>query len=191
MGMDVMGLDPQIIGEEPKRPDNWEELTEYAREMYYNSVDLWKSNNPGVYFRANCWTWRPIHAVCDFAIHIAELPFDTQGWGYNDGAGLKTQKDCDDLANAIDLYLQLNNANMHDQDDTIYLCLGSWATVSGRFITKDVEDELNEAYPPGTILYNGVVTKGGTLAFSSHSCPLYYIQNFTTFLRKCGGFEIW
>ena len=189
--MDVYGIAPQTIGDQPQRPENWDSITEYERDMYYNDVSIWEANNPGVYFRANCWSWRPIHAICDVAIHIAELPFDTNGWGENSGFGLKTQQECDALAEAIDLYLILNNANMHDIDDTMYLCLGSWATSSGHFMPKDLEDELNEAYPRGTILYRGVVTKDGTLAYPAHSCPLYHINNFTTFLRKCGGFEIW
>lgn len=191
MGMDVYGKAPQTVGERPERPEDWDSLTEYERDMYYNEVNIWEANNPGVYFRANCWSWRPIHAVCDMAIHIAELPFNTDGWGENSGFGLKTQLDCDILADAIDLFLALNNAEMHDLDDTMYLCLGAWTTSSGQFMPKDLEDELNETYPMGTILYRGVVTKDGTLAYPAHSCPLYHINNFTTFLRKCGGFEIW
>lgn len=189
--MDVYGKAPQTVGERPERPEDWDSLTEYERDMYYNEVNIWEANNPGVYFRANCWSWRPIHAVCDMAIHIAELPFNTDGWGENSGFGLKTQLDCDILADAIDLFLALNNAEMHDLDDTMYLCLGAWTTSSGHFMPKDLEDELNETYPMGTILYRGVVTKDGTLAYPAHSCPLYHINNFTTFLRKCGGFEIW
>lgn len=191
MGMDVYGIAPQTVGEQPQRPENWNELTEHEQEMYYNSLNLWEANNPGVYFRANCWSWRPIHAICEFAINITGLPFNTDYWGSNDGKGLKNQQECDMLADAIEVYLTLNNKNMHDQDDRIYLCLGSWTTANGNFMPQELEDELNETYPMGTILYNGVVTKDGTLAFSSHSTPLYHIQSFITFLRKCGGFEIW
>lgn len=191
MGMDVYGKAPQTVGERPERPENWDSLTEYDKDMYFNSLKIWESNNPGVYFRASCWSWRPIHAVCQFAIHIAELPFNTSDWGYNDGGGLKTQEECDMLADAIGVYLTLNNSEMHDQDDTMYLCLGSWVTSSGKFMPRDLEEELNDTYPTGTILYRGVVTKDGTLAYPSHSCPLYHINNFVTFLRKCGGFEIW
>lgn len=191
MGMDVYGIAPQTVGEQPKRPENWDSLTEYEQQMYYDSVDLWETNNPGVYFRANCWSWRPIHAICDLAINIANLPFDTEGWGHNSGAGLKTQEECNNLANAIGVYLELNNGNMHDMDDIIYLNLGSWNTTNGHFISQEAEDELNETHPIGTILYNGVVTKNGTIAFASHSCSLNHINNFISFLRKCGGFEIW
>lgn len=191
MGMDVYGIAPQVVGKQPQRPENWESLTEYEKDMYYNDLSIWESNNPGVYFRASCWSWRPIHAMCDFAINIAKLPFKTDYWGSNDGKGLTSQEECNTLADGIELYLMLNNANMHDMDDTMYLCLGAWTTSGGRFMPKELEDELNEAYPTGTILYRGVVTKDGTLAYPAHSCPLYHINNFITFLRKCGGFEIW
>ena len=154
-------------------------------------MDVYGKGNPDAYFRANCWSWRPIHTICDMAIHIAELPFDTNYWGSNDGAGLKTQEECNDLANAIELYLELNNGNMHDMDDIIYLCLGSWCKADGGFISQATCDELNESYSQGKILYTGVVAKNGTLAFSSHSCSLNHINNFVSFLRKCGGFEIW
>ena len=189
--MDVYGIAPQTIGDQPQRPENWDSITEYERDMYYNDVSIWEANNPGTYFRASCWSWRPIHAICDMAIHIAELSFDTNGWGENSGFGLKTQQECDALAEAIDLYLILNNANMYDIDDTMYLCLGSWSTSDGKFIGKELQDKLNQDHPRGTILYRGVVADDGKLAWPAHSCPLYHIQNFVTFLRKCGGFEIW
>jgi hypothetical protein len=191
MGMDVHGIAPQTIGDKPERPENWDSLTEYEQDMYYNELNSWESNNPGVYFRASYWSWRPIYVICNIAIDITKLPFDTNCWDSNDGKGLKNQEECDMLADAIEVYLTLNNANMHDQDDRIYLCLGSWTTANGHFMPKDLEDELNETYKQGTILYRGVVTKDGTLAYPAHSCPLYHIQNFVTFLRKCGGFEIW
>ena len=92
---------------------------------------------------------------------------------------------------AIEAFMMLNNRNMHDEDDTFYLCLGSWTNFRGQFIGEELTEELNKQYPEGTILYRGVVNSKGELVFPSHSAPLYHITNFITFLRKCGGFEIW
>lgn len=191
MGMDLFGLNPQLVGEKPEKPANWDSLTEYERGLHDIDVNIWESNNPGVYFRASISLWRPLHAICDMAIYIAELPFDTKGWEKNHGCGLKTQLDCDMLADAIDLYMMLNKADMFDMDDTMYLCLGSWVTIDNRFLEREIQDKLNQDYPKGTILYRGVVLEDGGLVWPSNSCPLYYINNFTTFLRKCGGFQIW
>ena len=189
MGVDIAGINPQIVGERPQEP-NWETATEYERDMYINSMDLFYSNNPGVYFRSNWWGWRPIHAIADMAIKVAQLGYDTKLWGENSGAGLETQEECNHLADAIELFMMLNNANMHDMDDRFYLCLGSWVTSNGRFLSEDVIDKLNKDYPIGTIRYQGVVGEDGVLAFPSHSAPLYHVHNFVTFLRKCGGFQI-
>lgn len=189
MGVDIHGLHPQIVGEQPERPD-WETATEYERDLYFDRMDLFHSSNPGVYFRSSWWGWRPIHLIADAAIKLANLPYSTEDWGSNDGGGLKTQQECDALADAIELYLELHNYEMHDLDDTMYVCLGCWNTTGGKFLSKEQEAQLNEQHPIGTILYRGVVCADGTLAFPSHSSPLYHIHNFISFLRKCGGFEI-
>ena len=190
MGVDIAGLNPQIVGECPQRPD-WSTATQYEKDMYFNSMDLYHINNPGVYFRSNWWGWRPIHIIAEMAIRLMNLPFDTSDWGSNDGGGLKTQEECDQLADAIDAFMTLNHANMYDDEDRFYLCLGAWTNSSGAFIDKEIEAELNEQYPICTILYRGVVAANGQLLFPAHSAPLYHVTNFVTFLRKCGGFEIW
>ena len=190
MGVDIAGLNPQIVGECPQRPD-WSTATQYEKDMYFNSMDLYHINNPGVYFRSNWWGWRPIHIIAEMAIRLMNLPFDTSDWGSNDGGGLKTQEECDQLADAIDAFMTLNHANMYDDEDRFYLCLGAWTNSSGAFIDKEIEAELNEQYSIGTILYRGVVAANGQLLFPARSAPLYHVNNFVTFLRKCGGFEIW
>jgi hypothetical protein len=190
MGVDIYGIDPQTTGKRPQTP-NWDEASEHEKSLYFNALGIWEDNNPGVYFRSNWWGWRPIHAIADMAIKLADLPFDTKLWGENSGGGLKTHEECDAVADAIELFMTLNNANMHDEGDVFYLCLGSWCTHDGGFISDEMTEKLNEEYPKGTILYNGVITEDGILAFSSHSAPFYHITNFVTFLRNCGGFEIW
>jgi len=50
---------------------------------------------------------------------------------------------------------------------------------------------LNEQYEYGDILYAPVVAVDGTLAESSYSTSLGRLKQWITFLRSCGGFEIW
>ena len=190
MGVDIYGIAPQTIGERPERPD-WDTVSDYEKSMYFNALGVWEDQNPGVYFRSNWWGWRPIHAIADMAINLMSLPLNTHLWGENSGGGLKTQEECDMLADAIEAFMALNNANMHDDEDRFYLCLGGWETSGVGNVGRNIVSELNEQYPIGTILYRGVVASNGKLAFPSHSAPLYHITNFVTFLRKCGGFEIW
>lgn len=186
MGVDIYGISPKLRSEKPEI--NYEMASEKEKEGYWKIADDWEKENPGYYFRSNWWGWRPIHVLADIAINVAELPFTTKGWGGNNGHGLKTQEDCDLLADAMELVLLLNKKNVEEDTDKIYICLGSWVTSDGRFVSND--EKLNEDYPSATILYSGVISGEGELVFPAHSASLSLVKEFITFLRECGGFEI-
>ena len=149
----------------------------------------------GDYFRSNWWGWRPIVILCQIADEKYKLKINFDCWGSNDGKGLRTQKQCDKLADALETMLSNDsgyNEFMVDEDDRIQIVLGSWCEAgTGRFIGLEIDDELNEQYEYGTILYSPIVTKDGLVVESAHSCSLSHIKNFITFLRGCGGFKIW
>ena len=70
--------------------------------------------------------------------------------------------------------------------------MGSWCEAgTGRFIPSEKQMGLNEDYEYGTLLFRPVVMADGSLAESSHSTSLGRIKEFVTFLRNCGGFQIW
>ena len=153
------------------------------------------TTNEGDYFRANWWGWRPINTICELAAYDSKLKIDFSYWGSNDGKGLKTQSQCNKLADAIELLISENpeyNDNLSDDDDRIYIAMGSWCEAgTGKFIGSEREDVLNQEYEYGTLLFRPVVTPDGALVESSHSTSLRRIKEFVTFLRGCGGFEIW
>jgi hypothetical protein len=147
-------------------------------------MDIYGKNDSG-YFRANVWSWRPIHAISEMAIDKYDLSLSTDGWSYNDGDGLKTKQECNDLADAIiDIVKELK------YEEKIYLCLGVWCTNEGTFLSEEEAKELNEKYPEGTITNSAVVTSKGTLVQSSHSISVERIDEWISFLRECDGFEI-
>jgi hypothetical protein len=152
------------------------------------------TTNEGDYFSSNWWGWRPINYICQLAAEQSKLKIDFSYWGSNDGKGLTTQKQCDKLADAIELLISNSagyNENMVDNDDRIYVVLGAWVEAgTGRFYSEE-DIELNEQYEYGSILFNSVVTKSGKMVESAHSCSLGHIKNWITFLRGCGGFKIW
>jgi len=189
MGMDVYGLNPQLVGERPIAP-NWGTATQEEKDVYFKAEDAFEESNPGYYFRANIWAWRPIHVICDLAIRVADIPLSTKGWGDNSGNGLKTQEHCEMLADAIEVFLTLNQANAKDDDDRMYICIGMWVHSSGSFINSEDSTKLNEDHPEGTILYGGVVAEDGELVFPAHGVSLGHVRRFVRFLRSCGGFQI-
>jgi hypothetical protein len=147
----------------------------------------------GDYFASNWWGWRPIVAISEAAMLSGKLDYDTSYWGSNDGKGLRTQKQCDKLADAIELLISNNyNEYLTEDDDRIYICMGSWCEAgTGKFIGSERENVLNQEYEYGDILYAPVVAEDGTLVESSYSTSLGRIKQWITFLRSCGGFKIW
>ena len=147
----------------------------------------------GDYFCSNWWGWRPILALSEAAMLNSKLNYDTSYWGSNDGKGLRTQKQCDKLADAIELLISNNyNEYLTEDDDRIYICMGSWCEAgTGRFIPSDFTASLNEQYEYGDILYGPVVAENGTMVESSHSASFGRLKEWITFLRNCGGFKIW
>ena len=149
--------------------------------------------NEGDYFCSNWWGWRPILAISEAAMLNSKLDYDTSNWGSNDGKGLRTQKQCDKLADAIELLISNNwNEYLTEDDDRIYIVMGSWCEAgTGRFIPSEDSLSLNEQYEYGDILYAPVVAENGVMVESSYSTSLGRLKQWITFLRSCGGFKIW
>ena len=189
MGVDISGMNPIIRSPKPQYP-NWNDVDQEEKDMFFKHLDKWESENPGDYFRSNWWGWRPIVMLCEFANDDKELGFDLEYWGSNDGAGLDNQEDCNRLADVLEEMIQ-NETELEDDIDTIYLNLGSWTNMSGRFLDDKIEEKLNEQYPIGNVLYQSVVMEDGSIVHPAHSAPLRHLNNFIAFLRECGGFEIW
>jgi len=63
MGMDVYGVNPKIHKgtKKPERPGNLHEGASRAViDEYFKQSQEFEDKNPGVYFRNNCWWWRPL-----------------------------------------------------------------------------------------------------------------------------------
>lgn len=189
MGVDIYGISPELKSEKPQLVP--ESASEEEKIAYFKALDQFEEDNPGVYFRATWWSWRPIHMIADLAIKVADLPLSTEGWGENGGDGLKTQLDCDLLADAMELFITLNKKQMSDDADRIYICLDFWARYDGKLIRDaEINNQLNKDYPLGTVMYSGVVDSTGEIAIPVYSASLNIVKEFITFLRNCGGFEI-
>lgn len=189
MGVDISGMNPILRSPKPEYPD-WNSVSETEKKAFWEIMDAWEDENPGDYFRSNWWGWRPIVMLCEYASEENELNIDFSNWGSNDGAGLQTQEECNRLADALEEIIH-TSTQMEEPSDVIYLNLGSWVDMNGKFLDGMTEQILNEQYQIGEVLYGSVVMEGGNIVKPSHSAPLNHVQNFIAFLRECGGFEIW
>jgi hypothetical protein len=192
MGVDISGINPVVVSQCPDYPINWDNATQIEKEAYWKAVDEYKAENPGIYFSANWWSWRPIHMLCDLVSKKNNLRINTRGWGENSGYGLKNPQKCEELADALESHISnYLEEFLRDDNDRIYLCMGSWCTDEGKFLPQDVDDKLQQDYPLGTILYNGIVLEDGSVVYPSHGTSLGHLCNWIAFLRNCGGFEIY
>jgi hypothetical protein len=192
MGVDIYGRKPKIVTEGPKQID-FKSSTDEEKYEFWNKVEEWQKENPGIYFRSSWWGWRPIHMLCEMAKDKYRLKMDMSYWDSNDGKGLRTQKQCDRLADALELMLNdiVYKEFLADNSNVIQIAKGSWRATDYGKITSDEEAELNDRYPNGTILWAPVLTKKGVMVKSAHKCSLEDIKDWILFLRGCGGFKIW
>lgn len=120
-------------------------------------MDISGKGNKDAYFRANVWSWRPLHALCE-----GVLGKRLEDWGYNDGAGLATQAECNELAEKIEAYLK-------------------------QFPKEEIALESNlRVDEEGKFLL-----PGSTEGKSPYTTDREHAQEFVEFLRSCDGFEIW
>jgi hypothetical protein len=192
MGMDIFGRKPEFLSKKPMKID-FRSSTDEQKEEYWNEYEKWENEIPGTYFHSNIWGWGTIHMLCEMANDKYKLKMNMEYWGSNDGKGLRTQKQCDRLANALEL--MLNNDIVYkdfiaDNSNVIYMVTGSWdVTDTGEAFLE--EDELNEEYDYGTILWAPVMTKKGVMVETRYNCSLEHLKDWINFLRGCGGFKIW
>tara|TARA_R110002020_G_scaffold391551_1_gene601951 strand:- start:3765 stop:4274 length:510 start_codon:yes stop_codon:yes gene_type:complete len=105
MGMDVHGLNPKenktfddfpILKEMESVDFNkkWEilEADKEKTAIYWKQKDEFDKANPGVYFRNNCWWWRPLWDYCFSIDELGLISMETYEAGHsNSGAGLNDE----------------------------------------------------------------------------------------------------
>lgn len=189
MGVDIMGINPIRRSPKPESPD-WNTATQEQKDTYFEVSDKWQEENPGDYFRSNWWGWRPIVTLADFVNSTYNLNLDLSGWGSNSADGLKSEYDCKIMADALENLLY-ESTQLEEDSDTIYLNLGTWVSWRGSFLSDEENEKLNEEYPVGTMFYSSIVDDRGKLVRTAYRASLSHVKRFISFLRECGGFEIW
>lgn len=145
----------------------------------------------GQYFRSNWWNWRPILVCCKIMNDKLNLKYDMEYWGSNDGEGLRTQKQCNKLADALEgIAAALSSEESKcTVNNRFGVNLGCWNTEDGKFVDDDNTSQLNQqfttAFLPPSVEFNGKTYR------PSYQTDIEHLQNFITFLRSCGGFKIW
>lgn len=121
------------------------------------------SNKRGEYFRSGFFSWPQIMDVISQANEEYELGFDIQAWSFNDGEGLDTQEECDELANAMEKVLSKGGGVI----------------------------EMRENRRAQNSMLAALAGSGMNVVNASPNAGDRNVRYFIEFLRSCGGFAIW
>jgi len=104
MGFDLSGLNPKMNMKPEELPvynkynsmdfrEKWKALDKDKKmsEQYFEELGTYEEANPGVYFRNNCWWWRPLWNYC---YHVGDIVISHEVYesGHsNSGAGLNDE----------------------------------------------------------------------------------------------------
>jgi hypothetical protein len=135
----------------------------------------------GEYFRANCWSWRPLCVAMGnsgAADHI-----DSHNWnlmGENSGGGARSEKVCHLMADDLEEWLGWNEMVTYEE---IY------RPEELDEIDMFIEKEPNEH---GGHRFVDPKEEPDVEVISAYGIHWEHIKEWITFLRNCGdGFEVW
>lgn len=190
MGMDVYGINPKMKDDakKPNMPD-FKSLNDQEKQAYFDAVEKFEAENPGVYFRANVWWWRPLwQYTCD----LMDTEFndeDIAGGSVNAGYAITEDKALV-LSARLQTAIESNAHHMYERDYKIMqdnlpqvecdICEG----VGMRQYERD--ENITELAPcnacQGTKLKDDFRTM---YPFSAET-----VEEFAEFVKNSGGFEV-
>ena len=176
MVMDVSGINPVIRSAAPERPENLWDLSDEERDAYFAAKDKWADENPGDYFRANVWSWRPLMEAMWESGACYELGEDEfSRMSFNDGAGAKDQETCNRMVRKLNGWM---SEKIWDED-------GAWTPE-----TYKNDDMLVDA-SSGQFVRKAEAELKGIETRSPYRVSKIHLEKWINFLSECGGFEVW
>ena len=128
-------------------------------------------NESGVYFRANIWAWRPIHdLICKLGSDLISNTVLMHMSG-NGGGGPKSSDVCRTLADRFSIWLE-HNIDGHSVDGGCYVLVAKSSHGGQPFATSEQVADPN------------IKTESAYKVCDDH------LQEFVSFLRNCGGFQV-
>ena len=126
------------------------------------------SDESGHYFRASIWSWGPLYQ--QIVNRCADL-LDTDvliAMAYNDGAGPDDQDTCTRMAERFESALVVH------QDGFTAPAELTRVTEEGRIVSREE-----------------IARNPHLKTYSPYSICREHVREWITFLRHCGGFEVW
>ena len=200
MGMDVYGLNPTVrIG--TKRPEPPENLHKDAPrsvvDKYFKQVQEFEDKNPGVYFRNNCWWWRPL---ANFIIEKCDWLTQEQQARLHDNSGFEfSQHEATTIADTLQKKVDDGTANAREEVNRREMKVAEeWnkglqkqQDALGEEAKKETGNKniVPRDYPAH--IYKKWDDLQGQTDYKAHyPFKEANVKEFICFLRECGGFQV-
>ena len=199
MGMDVYGINPKIVGEQPKEPTNLytgkePKPTEEEVRAYYDQKEKFEEQNCGVYFRNNVWWWRPLASFIFEKIQFKDWFSDEHAEALATNGGMEwSEEQALEIAQIIeDAYTigELDDREVqHKKKMKVAEDWNAKLEVEFQKLRDKHKDIAPIDYPPEDKkkwdeLYEST-DRYAHYPFSAENC-----MRFCKFLKECGGFKI-
>ena len=202
MGMDVYGLNPKKIGEEPKRPTNLfngkePQPTKEEIHTYFEQKEKYEEINAGIYYRANVWWWRPLGSLIYDKIRDKEWFTNDHADALQDNSGMEwSEEEALEIRDELQLAVSSGECQRREQEQK------ERARVSEQW-NKKVQDQMDKLvadagvdkdiapidYPPEVKAKWDALYKTRTWD-DSYPFSEANVKRFIRFLNECGGFQI-
>ena len=200
MGMDVYGVNPtiRIDTKKPERPkDLHKGASEEVVKKYFAQSQEYEDKNPGVYFRNNCWWWRPL---AYFITEKCEWLTTEQKERLQDNSGFEfSQHEAMTIADTLQKMVDDGTAKVREEVNKREMAVAEeWNKglhAQHKALEKEVIKETGDAklvpydYPePFKKKYDAIQKQTDHKA--SYPFREANVKEFICFLRECGGFQI-
>ena len=200
MGMDVYGVNPtiRVNTKKPERPkDMHKGASRNVIDKYFKEETEFEDKNPGVYFRNNCWWWRPLANFmienCDwltqeqqarlhdnsgfeFSQHEATTIADTLQKKVDDGSAAEREEVNKREMKVAEEWNKGINAQQEELEKEVKTTTGD-----AKLVPYDYPEHFKKKWDD---LQKQIDNK------ASYPFVEANVKEFICFLRECGGFKV-
>jgi len=199
MGMDVYGVNPtiRVNTKKPERPKDFDKASRDVIDKYFKEETEFEDKNPGVYFRNNCWWWRPLANFmienCDwltqeqqarlhdnsgfeFSQHEATTIADTLQKKVDDGSATEREEVNKREMKVAEEWNKGINAQQEELEKEVKMTTGD-----DKLVPYDYPEHFKKKWDD---LQKQIDNK------ASYPFVEANVKEFICFLRECGGFKV-
>jgi hypothetical protein len=199
MGMDVYGLNPtiRVNTKKPERPKDFNKASCDVIDKYFKEETEFEDKNPGVYFRNNCWWWRPLanfmREHCDWFTKKQQARLhDNSGFEFSEHEALRI---ADTLQKKVDDGTAEKDEAKNKEDRKLAEEWNQGLKKQSNELEKEAKKETGDASIVPRDYPKHIYKKWDDLQKlrdwrDSYPFEERNVKRFIAFLRECGGFSV-